>query len=473
MASRARAAWVVLAVFGAGSLLRVALLVAYRPAFLGIPDSGTYIDAARGDLLGDPVHPAGYAFFLRVLHALPGGLNTVAAVQHALGILAALIVFRLALKARNQTWVGLVPAGVVLFNGLQVWSEHAPLSDPLFTVLVAAALLCAVEARNGRVWQLLLLGVLVAAATLVRTVGLVLVPLVVAWLVAGPRMEMWRRTASAAVVLACTLVPLGGYVALQQHRSGVLGFTQGDGRITYAVAAPFADCSRFSPPSGTRGLCQSIPAAHRQSVNAYLWGFPDRPTGLGAVKRASVSPAWRLFGPMPNGNGPLAAFGREAILSQPLDYLGQVLANFSSYWRDGPGPFVSAAARPDPNVQRASGAYYSQRQVGRSGFGVLSWYGHHLELTGALIVILLVVSVAPLAAPRAQGRGIAVLCGAAGWLLLGGSALITTDPRYALPALGPLAVAGSIGMADLVPRLVSTVRRRSQAWATKFTRTAA
>ncbi|HEV3259992.1 MAG TPA: hypothetical protein VG013_24200 [Gemmataceae bacterium] len=463
----------VLAVFVAGVLLRIALLIAYRPAFLGIPDSGTYIDAARGNLLSDPVHPAGYAFFLRVLHPFPLGLSAVAILQHALGIVSALLLFWVGWKASRQLWVALVPAAVVLFNGLQLWTEHTPLSDPLFTFLVAATLAAAIEAREGRASALVLVGLLLAAATLVRTVGLLLVPAMLGWLLIGMRAQLRRRAVSALVVLFAALAPLTAYVALQQHHSGVLGFTEADGRITYAIAAPFADCSRFTPPAGTRGLCQSTPAAQRPSVNAYLWGFPDHAAGLVAVNRAAVSPAWREFGPMPHGNGRLASFGRRAILHQPLDYLSQVADNFSAFWRHGPESFLAAADRADPNVQRAAAAYYSERQVSRTGVGVIDWYGHNLELDGLLVLILLILSVSPLLAQQTRGRAVGVLSAAVGWLLLGGSALVVTDPRYVLPALGPLAVAASIGLAGLLPRLAACIRRRARTSARRFSRSAA
>jgi hypothetical protein len=453
MLPRLGAARAVPIVFGAGVLLRVALVIGYRPAFLGIPDSGTYVDAAHHNLLSDPVHPAGYALFLRVLHWLAGQLVAVTVVQHALGVVAAALLFVLARRAGDRAWVGLVPAAVVLFNGLELWSEHAPLSDPLFTTLVAAALIVAVRARDGRPLTLGLLGLLLAAATLIRTVGLVLVPLVAGWLLVTMPVARARRATGAGVVLVVALAALVGYMTFQQQRTGVFGFTAGDGRITYAVAAPFAECSHFTPPPGTRGLCQSIPPARRQSVNAYLWGFPDHAAALPPGGRGAVSPAWRAYGPMPGGNGPLGAFGRDAIRNQPLDYVSQVLRNFSYFWRAGPGFFLAVAPRPDPDVQRAVVAYYGgSGHVSRSGFGPLAWYARHLEIDGPLVVALLVLSLTAFAVPSSEGRAIAVLCACGGWLLLLGSALVTIDPRYALPALGPLAAAAAIGTRSLVKR---------------------
>ncbi len=443
----------IVSVFGLGILLRCALMLAYRPAFLGIPDSGVYIDAAQHNLFLDPVHPAGYALFVRILHFLSAHLFLLTFVQHALGVAAAWLLFELARRGRSAL-VGLLPAAVVLFNGLQLWTEHAPLSDPLFTFLTAAILLVAVRARDGDARRLLLLGVLLGAATTVRTVGLLLVPLVGLWLLCAIPGDLRHRAIRSAIPLAAGLALTIAYMAVQNDRSGVFGFTESDGRIAYAIAAPFADCSRFTPPAGTRGLCQTTPASRRGSFNQYLWGFPDHAHQLPPGGRAAVSPAWRVFGPMPNGNGQLSAFGQAAILHQPIAYVREVVRNFSYFWRASPATFVRTATRADPSNDGIAAGYYSAG-AGRTetGFGVMSWYARHIEVDGALIVILLIGSLLPIAIPRSEARSLGLLCSATGWLLLGGAALVAVDNRYALPALGPLAVAASIGVAGLRDRV--------------------
>ncbi len=164
-----------------GVLLRCGLVIADGRAFLGISDSGTYILAARTNLFLDPVHPAGYAVFLRLLHSLVGQLLLVTLVQHALGVATAILLFAVTRAARNVL-VRLVPAAVVLFNGLQLWTEHAPLSDPLFSFLTASVLLLAVRSGDGRRCQLVLLGATLGAAALIRSAGLLLVVAVGVWI---------------------------------------------------------------------------------------------------------------------------------------------------------------------------------------------------------------------------------------------------------------------------------------------------
>src|SRR3954447_20060980 len=85
------AVFALLALVAGGVALRVAIMVAWRPAFIGFADSGTYIDAARGGLFKDPLRPVGYPLFLRVVHALSAKLSVTILVQHALGVMAALL----------------------------------------------------------------------------------------------------------------------------------------------------------------------------------------------------------------------------------------------------------------------------------------------------------------------------------------------------------------------------------------------
>lgn len=442
-----------------GILLRCGLVIADGPAFLGIPDSGSYIFAAHTNLFLDPVHPVGYAVFLRLLHSLVDQVLLVTLVQHALGVATAILLFVVTRPARIVL-VRLVPMTVVLFNGLEVWTEHAPLSDPLFSFLTAGVLLLAVRSGDSRRRQLVLLGATLGAAALIRTVGLLLVVAVGVWIACQGSGPLRDRLVRAGIPVSIALALSGAYVIVQHQHSGVLGFTAADGRITYAVAAPFANCARFHPPAGTRALCQSRPPHQRESFNAYLWGFPDGASQVPAGGRASVSPAWRVFGPMPGGSDALSRFGRTAILHQPVAYIRQVLRNFSYYWRDRPSRFLQVATQAEPTTIRADAAYYPDaRGVVGGHAGLLSWYSQHVELDGLGILFLLAGSLLPLVRTPLEARNIGLLCAGVGWLLLLGAAMVASDGRYALPALGPLAGATSIGALGVKRRFGRTANR--------------
>jgi len=74
----------VVGVFCAGVAIRVVFVALYRPAFLGISDSGSYLFAARHQLFSNVYDLAGYPMFVRLLHAL-SHLSSVAVAPCARG----------------------------------------------------------------------------------------------------------------------------------------------------------------------------------------------------------------------------------------------------------------------------------------------------------------------------------------------------------------------------------------------------
>ena len=153
--------------------------------------------------------------------------------------------------------LGLIPAVVVLFDGFGIYVEHAPFSDPLFGFLVAAAVYGAVRAARGPWWALALVGVAIVAAGTVRSVGFVLAAPIAVWL-AFARDGDWRaRLVPAGAIVAASIAGAYGYALVQGSETGVTGLTVSWGRLVYARSAQFADCSRFTPPAGTRRLCST------------------------------------------------------------------------------------------------------------------------------------------------------------------------------------------------------------------------
>jgi len=182
----------------------------------------------------------------------------------------------------------------------------------------------------------------------------------------------------------------------------------------------------------------------------------------------SISPAWRVFGPPPAGNQKLLAFGLAAIIHQPLDYLSHVANDFHYYWADHHIAFFNAGAQVDPSVESAVTGYYTTGAgVHTDGLGFLRWYGKHIEITGVLTIALLLGSLTgPIVGDRRVRRG-AILFASTGWLLpIAADAFASVDPRYILPAYGPLAASTALGLRRdgvrrLLPRLPWT---RTRAW---------
>ncbi len=203
--------------------LRLALIDAQRPGFLGFIDSLLYLRSARDQLLADPGRPAGYPLFLRILHGLDGNLSFALLVQHLLGLATGLLLFLTVRRVVPAGWA-LVPAAVVLLAGPQLFLEHAPLSDSLFTFLVAAACWCATRALDERpaLWGGLATG-LAAVSVCVRSVGMLLPLLIVVWLVAAAGGDLRRRLRIGAVAFACGWLVLASYVVWAKREAGYVG----------------------------------------------------------------------------------------------------------------------------------------------------------------------------------------------------------------------------------------------------------
>jgi hypothetical protein len=442
-----RGAVVVATVFAAGIGLRIAFLVIYRPAFLGIPDTGSYIYAAHRGLFNNVYDPAGYPLLIRILHAIYPHLSLLIVVQHGLGVGTAALMYLAVRRVTGSTLLGLVPAALVLFDGYVLWVEHTPITETLFAFLVATVLYVAIRASEGRVRPLVLDGVLIGIAGTVRPIGFTLIVVVAPWILWALPLRARSRALALLAVVAPMVVVGGGYVLVQRAVSGYTGVTKDSGRILYAQAARFADCSKFTPPAGTAALCETTPSDKRGSFNQYLTGFPDHATRVTPAGR-SVSPAWRVFGPPPAGNSKLEAFGIAAILHQPLDYIGQVVGDFHYYWSDHHGAFIDAASQVNPGIDRIVTSYYSTGAgVSSDGLGFLRWYGKTIEVNGVLMIVLLLTPLTALLVADRRVRRAVVLFAATGWLLpLASDAVASVDPRFMLPAYGPLAAAAAIGL---------------------------
>ena len=343
----------VASVAGLAMALRVLLMVGYTPAILDYADEYRYVDAAAGNLFGDPFRPAGYPLFLRVVHLFSSNLFVTVAVQHALGLVNAVVAYAIARRIGTGRWFALIAAAIIVLSGDQLYLEHVLLSDGLFLTILLLTCYCALRTRASRAltpsWHqvawALAAGGLAGALVTVRTIGVPAAIVVLAWLLLAVDIGWRRRLAAAgAAALVCTVLLLG-YAFAQQSATGSFGLTRFSGWPLYGRVASFADCRRFTPPAGTRALCQDTPASTRPGPNFYIWD--------------TRSPAQRAFGfPQLANGGKLAEFARAAILAQPGDYLSGTLRDLVRYvdpgihlpgsWGGGPGNVLLNRPRASP-----------------------------------------------------------------------------------------------------------------------------
>jgi hypothetical protein len=472
---------------------RVYLMSVYQPAFIGFSDTANYILAAHENLFFDPNRVAGYALFLRFLHLLSPTLLFVVIVQHALGIVAALLVFDSVRRIGFPRPLGLVPAAVLLLSGYLVLLEHAVLTDSPFIFLVSLSLWLTVRVWRGSAWWAMAAGLCLGIATDDRTVGLELLPVALLALALIPRAEIERRRgpsaprgsrrgvagvlndhpilvartrAACAGIVGCVLATLP-FVIAHDVQTGVFNFTTEGNLPLYGRVAPWVDCTKFTPPPGTAALCPHEPPSERLGPN--YWDFsPGSP----------IQPLKQFTDPSAARSAEVTAFAEAAIKAQPwtyLKYVGRSLVRIvdpsfleSPYPRVanagwGPTEQESAEAIIDPAAtvprEQLVDAYYTGSVFHISGATLIVDLASDTAFVGPeMAIALLLAAIAPLVT-RGLERRFVVLADAYTLVLLVGPALVNEyDYRYVAPALGTLTAAAAAGAYGLWQRSRGPVR---------------
>jgi hypothetical protein len=422
----------VLGVFLAGVAVRMWFLAAQRPAFFGFYDAGAYIGVAAGDH-GSPVRPVGYPIFLKAVHVLPSSLTATIVLQHALGVASAALLYLATVRMTTSRLVALIPAAMMLFDGLIVVLEHTLLSETLFIFLVAGSTYAAVRSLDDSRWWVAGSTGLAAAAGVTRPVGLLLVPIPLLASVLWRPEPLRMRLAAVGLGAGAAAGVLAVYLGLLAIAPGspVVSISPSSGRVLYSRVAPFADCDAFDPPAGTRPLCQDRPASARPGTNYYLWD----PT----------SPAWRHYGAPPTVDDRLGSFALAAIRHQPGEYASAVVEDFKHYFEEW-NRYVDVADNHEPYVVDNARRYYGDVGGGRgaSGGPLLSYARAVFVSAGWPMRLLMILPALSLVVARGRSRQGAAICAVTGWaLLIGAVATANYDPRYGVVAIGSLVAASA------------------------------
>ncbi|MEU4228759.1 hypothetical protein AB0F17_31075 [Nonomuraea sp. NPDC026600] len=430
-----------LAVLTLGAALRVVTMLGYRPA-LWFPDSYTYVVTVfhpRPDL----VRPAGYSAFMKALEPFHS-FGAITAVQHLLGLATGVLVYWCARRAPR--WVATLATVPVLLDAYQIELEHLLVSDALFMFLVVAAIALTLADRP----VVIAVGLLLAAATLTRTVGQPLIVVVAAWFL------LRRRVGLAGVVVVAALAPViayGGWFYATYHRVGIVG---ANGVFLYARTMSFADCAKMEPPPDLKVLCDPRPPDRRPPSQEYIWAKDSPLVALPDITFTEES------------NDLAGRFASLAIREQPLDYAASVLSELgrSFVWGRPVYPdheiydyYEFPAVSPQPPGRWAAqlgadlGRRYEQGPIGTEVVEPYAGWMRAYQEAGRLpgTVLLAVLLVPPALAIRRRltgGRRLASLTdepppwllpwSTAVLLLVIPSAVAEFDYRYVLPAV-PLA----------------------------------
>ncbi|MFF0577556.1 hypothetical protein [Streptosporangium saharense] len=161
--------------------LRVLTVMGYPPV-VWFEDSFDYVGVAERP---QPyaVRPSGYPLLLWLLRPLHS-FAAVAILQHLMGLATGVTVYALVRRRAPGARAGwaVLAAAPVLLDAYQIFFEHTVLSDVPFTFLVVTAVAVVLWSPGITPGRTATAGLLLAVATLTRSIGLVLLPLLAAHL---------------------------------------------------------------------------------------------------------------------------------------------------------------------------------------------------------------------------------------------------------------------------------------------------
>ena len=452
-----------------GLVLRIYFIFIWRPAITGYSDSGIYFQDAYQGIWTDPIRTTGYAMFLVVLHWVTPHLLLVIELQHLMGLAVAVLLFATVRRIGGPRWLGLIPAAAVALGGDELFIEHAALSETLYILALAAMLYCTVTAWAGGLRWAVAAGLFAGLSVWIRGAGISLLPVIPLWLLFCRRRPTRATATLAAISLAAGVATVGVYVGWRQASSGLSGLTTNGNWNLYGRVAPWADCTKFTPPRGAAGLCDPTPPSQRLGRNGGWYIYNPN------------SPAQKLFGPpyriasVPGAMDKLRDFSVAAIERQPRAYLHAVWLDvirlvdpnhysYSDLSADGLIGFLVGG--PDYHSGRNDFVSYWQSldyphdSYHRGDIGPLKSWEKLTRFDGAWMIVLLALC---LAAPwvsdgptRSPARLLAVVSMV---LLLFPLFTKGYDYRYVIPAYGPLFATASLAGWGIYVRL-----RRGGIW---------
>lgn len=438
-----------------GVAFRVALTAQWRPAFVGYSDSGVYFQGAVEGVWTDPIRTVGYTVVLDVLHAVTPHLTPVIVLQHTLGLAAGVLLYGALRHVGAPGWVALIAAASLLLGGSQVMLEHAALSEGLFTPLMALALYAVVRAPGGTRWWAVLVGVCAGLMIALKGVAIVLVPVVVGCVAFSARRPTRATLAAGGIAAGCALAIVAGYIGVRQQQTDLAGLASNGNWNLYGRVAPFADCTKFTPPPESGPLCDDpLPVGQRPGGEYYI--FDSRSPGI-----RFAGPAYQIS-PVANAMRTFGRFSRAAILGQPGAYLSAVVndavrlvdLDHPSFGQATPrqlqAQFTGGLADGSPTgngfVEGWRARLYPGDAMTHRSVRAFTTYERWTTPRGPLMVLaLLLAAAAPFVAPRGTRNAAALMTLTAFALLFFPIFAKAYDYRFVIPAIGPLTAAACLG----------------------------
>lgn len=464
------AGWALISLLALGFLLRLAAILSWWPVAITVQDG--YQRFAANPFL-DPQHPAGYGLIVAAMGDVTRQVAFTVLLQHAVGVASSLLFFAATRRVTGSAWAGLLPAAVILLDGDVVFLEHTIMSETWAILAIAIGLYAAVRVCEGRtprwwVWPIVC-GVAFAVAVMIRTAtSPIILVTALAVLLSQPTDGWgWRpRIRAAIVVCVAAALPLLAFATASSASGSRFGIAPSPGWYLYIRVAQFANCDRFTPPSGTSGLCQQTPLSQRPT--AFFYGFEPE------------SPAVHLFGAFGRDDGAVEKWSRTALRAQFGDFVAMAWTYLRGYWvpeslptrirppaSTGLAPQLDFTNQGDPAFTSGNlvdlNNYYTHFTVHEhpSGLRALHDWQRILRFGGTALSITTILTLIGLAFGRRRARVGVLLFGVGGLSLLISPVLTGSYVgRYTIPSAGPMVAAAAITLTE-VWRALAARRARS------------
>ncbi len=460
--------WLAAALLAAGAVMRLLVLLAYRPALFFV-DSVRYLYNAEG------MDPVGYKGPLRAI-LFVANFDTVAATAHLLGLGMAVVIYLVLLRRGVSRWLAALAIAPVLLDGYQLQIEQMIMPDVWFEALIVAGLAIllwrpaaggsgGVTPRAGTVgWPRVVIGgIVLGTSATVAQVGEALLPAAVIYLLAAG--GGWRQAiGKAAAVCGSFALPILIYCTVSLMLSGAFFLSHSGVTSFYGRAASAVDCATIELPAAERGMC---PTKAQQAMGPdwleYNDGSPIRP----------------YYDDLPRGEADslISNFNHRVLEQQPLRlaraYAGDVVKLFALTRQTRQGdtpisrwqfqtkytyypPWTSEAVVKTATARFGGGAPAVWRPV--AAF-LRSYQLDGGYTPGPLLAVCVLAGLAGSAAALlrrrldAETRLLAVACLLC--FLSGACVILVSDMfefswRYQLPALVTLVPAGALGISLII-----------------------
>jgi hypothetical protein len=294
--SRLAQHWVVAGLLAAGLALRVLAMVAYRPILFYI-DSGKYLFHSGGN---DPV---GYRVPLRLI-LLVANLDTVAAVQHLIGLAMAVVIYAVLVRRGSPRWLAALAVAPVLLDAYELQIEQTVMPDVWLEALIVAGLALLLWRPRTPLWMLAVAGATLGLSATFAQVGEGLVLPAVIYVLAAT--DGWRRALGRAGLLCLAFaVPILAYMSTAAAVTGHFWLSNTGTNGLYGRAATAADCATLRVPAAERPLCPA----------------PAQKAALGddGLEHNPASPRFHTHLPPAAASHLVSRFTRAVLDQQPLN----------------------------------------------------------------------------------------------------------------------------------------------------------